>query len=66
MNEFKEIITYVAYGIETIGVLVIVIGCAAGTARLLPQLKSRAISELSAPHSGAPFTPASVLDFVSN
>ena len=46
MNEFKEIVTYVAYGIEAIGVLVIVIGCVAGTVRLLPQLKSRAMSEL--------------------
>ncbi len=46
MNEFKEIVTYVAYGIEAIGVLVIVIGCGAGTVRLLPQLKSRTMSEL--------------------
>lgn len=46
MNEFKEIVTYVAYGIEAIGVLVIIIGCAAGTVRLLPQLKSRGMSEI--------------------
>jgi len=46
MNEFKEIVTYVAYGIEAIGVLVIIIGCVAGTARLLPQLKSKGMSEV--------------------
>ena len=46
MNEFKEIVAYVAYGIEAIGVLVIVIGCVAGTARLLPQLKSRPMSDV--------------------
>jgi len=46
MNEFKEIVAYVAYGIEAIGVVVIVIGCVAGTARLLPQLKSRPMSDV--------------------
>ena len=46
MNEFKEIVAYVAYGIEAMGVLVILIGCVAGTARLLPQLKSRPMSEI--------------------
>jgi uncharacterized membrane protein len=46
MNEFKEIVAYVAYGIEAIGVLVIVIGCVVGTARLLPQLKSRPMSDV--------------------
>lgn len=46
MSQFKELITLVAYGIEAIGVLVILIGCVAGTARLLQQLKSKAISEL--------------------
>ena len=44
MNEFKEIVTYVAYGIEAIGVLVIIIGCLGGTVRLLPQLKSKEMS----------------------
>ena len=44
MNEFKEIVTYVAYGIEGVGVLVIVIGCLAGTARLLHQLNARTMS----------------------
>ena len=46
MNEFKEIVTYVAYGIEAIGVLVIIIGCLGGTLRLLPQLKSKGMSEV--------------------
>ena len=46
MSQFKELITLVAYGIEAIGVLVILIGCVAGTMRLLHQLKSKAISEL--------------------
>ena len=46
MNEFKEIVTYVAYGIEAIGVLVIIIGCFGGTVRLLPQLKSKGMSEV--------------------
>ena len=41
MNEFKEAVTYVAYAIEAFGVLVIIVGCAAATVRLLPQLKSR-------------------------
>ena len=46
MNEFKEIVTYVAYGIEAFGVLVILIGCGAGTVKLLSQLKSRRMMEL--------------------
>ena len=46
MNEFKEIVTFVAYGIEAIGVLVIVIGCVAGTVRLFPQFRSRGMSEV--------------------
>ena len=46
MNEFKEMVAYVAYGIEAFGVLVILIGCAAGTFRLLSQFKSRTIAEL--------------------
>ena len=41
MNEFKEIVTYIAYGIEGAGVLVIVIGFVVGTVRCLPQLQSR-------------------------
>lgn len=44
MNEFKEIVTYIAYGIEAIGVLVIIIGCLGGTVRLFPQLKSKEMS----------------------
>ncbi len=46
MNEFKEIVTFVAYGIEAIGVLVIVIGCVAGTVRLFHQFRSRGMSEV--------------------
>lgn len=46
MSQFKELVTLVAYGIEGIGVLVILIGCVAGTMRLLHQLKSKAMSEL--------------------
>jgi len=46
MNEFKEIIGYIAYGIESFGVLVIIVGCAAGTVRLLNQMRTREVSEL--------------------
>ena len=46
MSEFKTIITYIAYGIETIGVLVIIIGFIVGTAHLLPQLNSREITDV--------------------
>jgi len=46
MNEFKEIVAYVAYGIEAVGVMVIVIGSVVGTVRLLPQLKMKAMSEI--------------------
>lgn len=46
MNEFKEIVGYVAYGIEAFGVLIILIGCLAGTVDLLRQLKSTALSKL--------------------
>jgi uncharacterized membrane protein len=46
MNEFKEIVTYVAYGNEGAGVLVIDIGCVAGTARLLRKLNLRPISDV--------------------
>ena len=40
MSEFKEIVGIVAYGIEAFGVLVIVIGFAAATVGVIPQLKS--------------------------
>ncbi len=46
MNEFKDIVTAVAYGIEAFGVLVILIGCAVGTVRLVKQFNSRAVLEL--------------------
>ncbi len=46
MNEFKDVVGYVAYGIEAFGVLVIVIGCAVGTVRLVPQLRSTTLSVL--------------------
>ena len=40
MNEFKEIVGVVAYGIEAFGVLVIVIGFVAATVGVIPRLKS--------------------------
>ncbi len=46
MNEFKQIVTYVAYGIEGFGVLVIVIGCSIATARLVSQYRSNAVTEV--------------------
>lgn len=46
MNAFKTVVANVTYGIEAFGVLVILIGCTAGTVRLLIQLKSKAFSEL--------------------
>ena len=46
MSPYKELITLVAYGIEAIGVLVILIGCVAGTVRLLHQVKSKDLSQL--------------------
>ena len=46
MNEFREGVTYVALGIEAIGVLVILIGCVVGSVRVLPQLKSRPMVEV--------------------
>jgi uncharacterized membrane protein len=46
MNEFKEVVAYVAYGIEAFGVVVILIGCVVGTMRLFSQFKSRPIAEL--------------------
>ena len=46
MSPYKELITLVAYGIEAIGVLVILIGCVAGTVRLLRQVKSKDVSDL--------------------
>lgn len=46
MNEFKQVVAFTAYGIETFGVLVIVIGCAVATIRLRGQLKVQSFSEL--------------------
>ena len=46
MNEFKAIVANIAYGIEAVGVIVIVIGSVVGTLRILPQLKARAMSEI--------------------
>ncbi len=46
MNEFKEIVAYVAYGIEAVGVMVIIVGSVVGTVRLFTQLKARAIPEI--------------------
>ena len=46
MNEFKQIVAFVAYGIEAVGVIVIVIGSVVGTARVLPQLKLKEMSEI--------------------
>ena len=46
MTEFKTIVAYVAYGIEAVGVMVIVIGSVVGSVRVLPQLKLRAIAEI--------------------
>ena len=46
MNAFQFVISYIAYGIEAFGVLVIVVGCTAGTARLLPRVRSSPFSGL--------------------
>lgn len=46
MNEFKAAVALVAYGIEAVGVLVIVVGCVAGTLRLVPQMGARSLSDL--------------------
>ena len=46
MNEFKQIVTVVAYGIEGFGVLVILIGCGIATARLVSQYRSRPAAEV--------------------
>ena len=46
MNEFKQIVAYVAYGIEAFGVLVILIGCGIATARLLSQYRSSSANEV--------------------
>ena len=46
MNEFKEFTTYVTYGIETFGVVIILIGCTAATARLLQALRTQRMSDL--------------------
>jgi len=46
MNEFKEFTTYVAYAIETFGVVIILIGCTAATARLLLALRTQRMSDL--------------------
>ncbi len=46
MERFPEIVEYVVYGIESFGVLVIVLGCLAGTWRLLRSLGDRAITEI--------------------
>ena len=46
LNEFKQIVAYVAYGIEAVGVIVIVIGSVVGTVRVLSQLKLKAMSEI--------------------
>ena len=46
MNEFKQIVAFVAYGIEAVGVTVIVIGSVVGTVRVFPQLKLKAMSEI--------------------
>lgn len=41
MERFEELVAYVAYGIEAFGVVVIVLGCLAGSLRLLSGLRRR-------------------------
>jgi len=46
MGRFQTIVEYVVYGIETFGVLVIVLGCLAGTWRLVRGLGRRAMLDI--------------------
>ncbi len=46
MNDFKEFTTYVTYAIEAFGVVIILVGCTAATARLLQALRTQRMSDL--------------------
>ena len=46
MNEFKQIVSLVAYAIEGLGVAVIVAGCLAATVRIVPQLRSLPLHDI--------------------